>query len=151
MSKCYQLNCRDVALYYMIHEVAWQLTTGESTHDWGSDLPPHTAVDITHTAVLSHAYLSVSCGRLALLLNLEERVWLPTTDQRHLPPLQPVRHCCHQMRRRRTLFIFQSPVTLCHVCSWSYIGLGRGQKIRISVSAENDVLGLTLIIIKMHC
>jgi len=45
----------------------------------GSDLPPThgltlTAVIVTHAALLSHTYLSVSCSRVAiqaLLLNLE--------------------------------------------------------------------------------
>ena len=55
---------------------AWQLATSKSTHNWGqrsayTHVPYHMAVIIIHAAMLSHAYLSVSCGRLALLLNLE--------------------------------------------------------------------------------
>jgi len=54
MSKCYQLICRDVALYYMIQEAARQLSTGESTHDRGAAIyPPHPAADVTEAAVLS--------------------------------------------------------------------------------------------------
>ena len=73
---------------------AWQLTT----------TPTHVP---SHAAVLSHAYLSVSRGRLALLLNPEWSVRLLTTDQRHPPPLQPVRRRCQQMWCW-TYFAFQS-------------------------------------------
>ena len=93
----------------------------------------------THTAMLNHAYLLVLYGRLALLFNLEL-----TTDQRHPPPLKPIRRRCHNMRQHWTLFNFQS----CHVTStheaYQYRYRLRA-KSGISVSAENDVLGLTLI------
>ena len=78
MSNCCQLICRDVALYYMI----WESST--AINDWRiyprltkaviypPHIPSHMAVVVTHAAVLScAAYLSVSCGSLALLLNLE--------------------------------------------------------------------------------
>jgi len=92
--------------------------TGESTHDWcqwstSTDVPSHMAVVVTHAAMLSHAYLSVSCGRLVLLLNLEWKCL--TADDRQ--QIKGIRRHCHHIRQRQTHLIFQS--RLCHLCSWN--------------------------------
>ena len=47
---------------------------------------------------------------------------------------------------RDSSMAFDLSVTLCHVCSRSISASGLGEKIGISVSAENDVLGLTLLL-----
>jgi len=91
---------------------------------------PHTRPSSWLT-VLSHAYLSVLCGRLALLLNLE---WTclsagdrskPSTVTATVSPLL--------LSHVAASDTFDLSVMLCHVRWWS-----------ISVSAENDVLSLTL-------
>jgi len=64
------------------------------------------------------------------------------TDQRHQPPLLLVRHHCHQIRQRQTHLIFQSnTVTSAHEAYRYQLSTKKG----VLVSAENDVLGLTLI------
>ena len=74
-------------------------------------------VVVNHVAVLSHAYLSVSCGCLALLLNLE---WM--LDCRWL--IKGIRHRCNRfaaavIRCGVESDTFHLSVTLYSVCSWS--------------------------------
>ena len=110
-----------MALYYMIPDSSvainnWQLTTGESTHDWrGSDLP--------HTRALTHgrrrhsrssaqlcciSVMAVSCGHLALLLNLGWTRLTANDRSKASAAAATGSPRCHQMQRRWTHLIFQS-------------------------------------------
>jgi len=144
-----------MALYYMIPDSSvainkWQLTTGESTHDWrGSDLPPHTC---PHTRPSSS--LMQQCS-VVLRICHGGLMWsFGTIIKSRMNPFDCQRQikgiCCSCNRfaalsldaAAAALDTFDLSVTLCHVRSWS-ISLSASVKGKyVSISAENDVLGL---------
>jgi len=142
-----------MALYYMIPDSSvainnWQLTTGESTHDWrGSDLPPHTC---PHTRPSSS--LTQQCS-VVLHICHGSLMWsFGTIIKSRMNPFDCQRQikgiCCSCNRfaalssDAAALDTFDLSVTLCHVRSWS-ISLSASVKGKyVSISAENDVLGL---------
>ena len=100
MSKCYQLICRDVALYYMIQEAARQLSTGESTHDRGAAIYPHTRPS---TSLKRPCSVSVSVS-LVWSFGTINKPRMNVFDCRR--QFKGICHRCHQMCR--PLFIFHS-------------------------------------------
>ena len=100
-----------------------------------SDLPPHIAIIVTHAAVLSHAYLSVWCGRLALLLNLE--LMCLTADDRSKASAAAATTSPLMSSDAAASDTSDLSVTLCHVHSWSIL---------VSVSVKDAFSALTLLV-----
>jgi len=99
----------------------------------GSDLPPTPGRRRHWSGRAQSAYLSVSCGRLALLINLEW-MFLTADDNSKASATDVIRCVGH----------FSSFTHSVSRPLMKYIRIGWGQKIGISVWAENDVLSLTL-------
>ena len=101
---------------------------------------PHTCtltwyIIVTHAAVLSHAYLSVWCGRLALLLNLE---WMClTADDRSKASAAAATTSPLMSSDAAASDTSDLSITLCHVHSWSIL---------VSVSVKDAFSAMTLLI-----
>jgi len=104
----------------MWHSTSWQGTAARQLTTGWQIYPRPAAVIYPHTRALTHgrrrhsrgcAQSCVSVGLVWLfgtIIKPRMNVGLPMADQRHPPPLQQVRYCCHQMQRGVRHFPFVS-------------------------------------------